>query len=282
MTGFYRYAVVFKTTILNNTNDTIIIDPVRIEFFEGERVYKIPYQQARILPVSENSKISKDVSIKLESGKYIEFIARTKENIPHLAQEICEHEIEKVISMISLVYTSDIFDTLIFKGWLLEEKGIMPAWIKFANKLSINGTEFDKQLTSITKIKLSNREINERFTLISKFYTRALLYEPGEEKFLFLWTILEIFPMKNTSNIKPISEYLSKITKISSSEVQTRLGIGRTFGTRSDLVHNGKFEIDIKDKGDFFAKIEDIVRVVLRELVGLPYNHELDKYLYEL
>jgi hypothetical protein len=279
MSGYYKYAAVFKSTILNNLREKIIMDPVRIEIFEGERTYKIPYQQSRILLQGEEGNISRDISITLTKDHYIEFIARTKEETPNIAQEFCEQQINKAVTILSCMYSPDIFDKVVYRGWLLEHTGIMSAWIKSVNKLSLDSDEINKQLEIINNLHTNNNEIAERFLLMSKFYAKSLLYDPGEEKFLFLWTILEIFPMKNTSEIKPISTYLSKITGQKEEVIKEKLHIGRMYGIRCGLVHDGQFKVDLKNEGEFFSKIETIVESILRNMIKLPYNKRLDKYL---
>ena len=78
---------------------------------------------------------------------------------------------------------------------------------------------------------------------MSRFFAKSLAYAPSEEKLLFLWTVLEIYPMTNTTDIRPISELLGKILGRTSEIVKEKLGIGRLFGVRSDLVHNGRLAI---------------------------------------
>lgn len=117
----------------------------------------------------------------------------------------------------------------------------------------------------------------------------------SEERFLLLWTILEVFPMKNTSNIRPISEYLSKILNIDANTLKEKLEIGKLYGLRSSLVHDGIFRIDLEViegfyddasnlghyhyKSEVLGKLECIVHEILRHMCGLPYSGLLDKYI---
>ncbi len=253
--------------------------PVRVKIFKGEKTYKIPFQESRILPASEESNISRDVSITLKNDHYIEFIARTKERIPPIAEQFCKDEINKAITILSLMYTVDIFDKIVFSNWLLEERAIISLWIKPAERQLIDKRSVVNQLTTISEIQQDDEETKERFLLMSNFYAKSLLYEPSEEKFLLLWTILEIFPMKDTTNIKPISVYLSNITGESKEKVKEKLGIGKMYDIRSNLVHNGQFKVSFEEKGEFLSKVEEVVQSVLREMIGLPYEGKLDKYL---
>ena len=93
-----------------------------------------------------------------------------------------------------------------------------------------------------------------------------------------LWTVLEVFPMRNTTNIRPISEYLSPIVGCSAEEAKAKLGIGQLFGARSSLVHHGKLPYGRNELGSVLEKIETIDVTILRSLGGLPYAGELKKY----
>ena len=57
----------------------------------------------------------------------------------------------------------------------------------------------------------SDPDLQRRLGLMARFFSKAVALDPSEEKFLFLWTTLEVFPMKDTTNIGPISDYLGQI-----------------------------------------------------------------------
>lgn len=84
--------------------------------------------------------------------------------------------------------------------------------------------------------------------------------------------------MRDTSNIKPISEYFARILGKPVEEIKEKLGIGRLFGLRSDLVHNGKLSIAPKDFDQVFGKLTWMCLEVLRTMSGRSYGKTLDKY----
>jgi hypothetical protein len=122
-------------------------------------------------------------------------------------------------------------------------------------------------------------EIDGRFTLMSKLFARALGMEPGEERFLWLWTVLEVFPMKNTSNIQPIGDYLSRVTGRPTAEIKEKLKIGQLFGARSSLVHDGKLPYEPRELGPVLRRLEGIDSAIIRSLGGLPYSGELEEFM---
>ena len=110
------------------------------------------------------------------------------------------------------------------------------------------------------------------------FFSKALTLEPSEEKLVLLWTVLEIFPMKDTTDIRPISEYLSPIVGQPPDVVKETLSIGRLCGIRSELVHHGILPIAKDDMGELFGQLENICVEVMRALSNLPYRGTLTSY----
>ena len=281
MSGFFKFLIIFKTNLIKEAPQKIISDPVKIEFFKEARRYKVPFQLSSVFPKGENGLISKDATLVLnKESHHIALTVRTKETNPYRASKMCEDEIDRIITILSIIYKPEIFSDLIYRGWLLEErKAIMEAWIKVVEKISVHGKPLSDKLMAIKKKQSLDLDLLDRFKLMSRFYSKSLALKPNEEKFILLWTILEIFPMKNTTNIKPTSEHLATITGRQPEKVKEKLGIGRLYGLRCDLVHNGRLNIDIKEIGEVFSRLENIVLEILRNMSGLPYSRSLDKYL---
>lgn len=266
----------------------IISDPVSIEFFTGPRSYHIPVRLSRILPSDKNTIFAAEGLLELEKDNhYIEFKARTKQKEPFYARKECEDEIDKIITMLSMIYKSDIFDKVIYDGWLSEKnKFMVETCFKVTDPVSINEDNLLNILREIKRKHNKDIDINNRFKLMSRFYSKALQTDPlTEEKLIWLWTILEIFPMKNTTNIKPISDYLAEIIGGEAAIIKEKLNIGRLYALRCDLVHDGKLindELNINDMfkncGPLFDKLENIVFEILRGMCGLEYSGSLEKY----
>lgn len=120
--------------------------------------------------------------------------------------------------------------------------------------------------------------VDSRFTLMSKLFARAQILPPGEERFLWLWIVLEVFPMKSTSDIRSICDHLEQVIGRSSSEIKSSLDVGRLFGARSQLVHDGKLPYPREKLGEVLKKLEYIDVAILRSVGGLPYNGILEAY----
>ncbi|MBU0630061.1 MAG: hypothetical protein KKC80_03980 [Candidatus Margulisbacteria bacterium] len=281
MTNYIKYAVIYKTSLVRNPPIKIISDQVVFEVFRGKRSFDTPRQVSSILPEKEDSLIAKNSPLTLEEGQtYIQITARTKEVDPFLAKSVCENEVDMVLAMVSIVINSDIFAELVYRGWILNEnRAILESWVRVSKAISIENSFLSEQLATARKKHRQNNDLFERFKLMSRFYAKACPLKPSEEKFLLLWTIVEIFPMKDTSNIEALIIFLAKLTGKSVMETKEKLAIGKLYGTRCDLVHNGKLNIELKTMWETFERLEQIIITVLREMNGINYNGSLDKYL---
>jgi hypothetical protein len=61
-------------------------------------------------------------------------------------------------------------------------------------------------------------------------------------------------------------------------EVRSKLDVGRLFGARSRLVHDGRLPYGRGELGAAMKKLEAIDVTVLRSLGGLPYEGQLEEY----
>lgn len=279
--GDFKFLTIFKTSLVEGTPLKVISDPVKIEIFKGPRTYRVPYQQSSILPQGHDSLISRDANLVLDPSSYhIVLTARTDEKNPIDSRKLCEDSIDRIITSLSIIYKPEIFGDLIYRGWLLEGKtGVMEAWLKVSEPVALNEYALSSELKDIIEKQSRDADILNRFTLMSRFYLKALIERPSEEKFILLWTILEIFPMKDTTNIWPITEHLARITGLEANDIKVKLDIGRLYGSRCNLVHYGQFDISIKDMGIVFTKLENIVYEILRTMIGLTYSGSLNRFL---
>ncbi len=85
--------------------------------------------------------------------------------------------------------------------------------------------------------------------------------------------------MKDTTNIKPISAFLSSRVGLPASVVKERLGIGRLYGKRCDLVHNGVLPETQRELLNINRKLECMCEEILRAVMGFSYDGRLDRYV---
>jgi hypothetical protein len=208
---------------------------------------------------------------------YIEIIARTEQQAGR--RQYCEDQVNRVVTQLSAILTPALFNFELWSGWLSDsEQAVGDGWVGTAPAVQFVPPDLEKQIESYHLAVAGNADIDQRFTLMSKLFSRAIATEPGEERFLWLWTVLEVFPMRNTSDIRPISDYIGMVIGRPPADVKVALGLGNLFGSRSDLVHDGRLPYGRENLGGVLDKLEAIVTTVLRALGGLPYAGQIDKY----
>jgi hypothetical protein len=258
----------------------LIADPVRVEFFTGPREYQVFVRVApRIVRAGVDRDLFTQQRMTIPGGEftYIELVARTEYHAGR--RQYCEDQINRVVAQLSAALSPNLFQFEMWSGWLSDsEQALGDGWIMVAPVISVESAVVEKELDSYRLSIAADPDIEQRFTLMSKLFARALATEPGEERFLWLWTVLEVFPMRDTSNIQPISEYLTKVTGRAPAEIKAALDLGRLFGARSDLVHDGHLPYGRPELGEVLGKLEAIDTVVLRALGGLIYAGQLDRY----
>lgn len=278
MSSHFKFSAIFQTGLAKAPPAKVVSDPVKIEFFNGPRVLDVPIQMSRVMVQGQQAPIAQSAKLSLTNGPFISITVRTDESDPYKAKQFCEDHLDATITNLSIVCDPGLFSHQVYRGWLLEEKkAIMEAWIQVKPALPMPN-DLAETLSGMSEALINNPELGERFTLMSRFLAKELLVPPSEEKFLYLWTILEIFPMKDTTDIKPISSYLSQLMSKDPGLIKERLGIGKLFGARSNLVHNGRLDIPIQEFGATLGRLETICLEVLRSMCGLPYSGALDKY----
>lgn len=282
MTSYYRFIAIFHTALIKRAPDKIVLDPVKIEFFRGPRKLIVPAQIDHIVPLeqfaTQTIPFVPNVQLSLSIGPFISITVRTKEDVPYKAKKFCEEHLNTTIAYMASVYDYALFAQQIYRGQLLEEnEQIMEGMLLVKNPVSIPA-DLSVSLTDMRSVLIKDQNIHDRYSLMARFFAKSLLVQPSEEKFLYLWTILEIFPMTNTSNIKPISAYLGQFMHKDPELVKERLGIGKLFDIRSRLVHDGLLAIPGKDEGETFNRLQTICIEVFRSMSGLTYSGSLDQY----
>ncbi len=279
MPNFCRFMRLYWTELVQGDYGKIIVDPVRLEVFRGPREYDV------LVPVSPRAVSAQGSSELLRVGQmqvpegrtYIEVIARTEQVVG--TQQYCEDQIDRVVAQLSAILSPYLFTTEVWRGWLSDKRQVLgEAWFALAEQVNFSPHVVQGAVHDFGRALRVDPDIDARFTLMSKLFARAVATEPGEERFLWLWTVLEVFPMRGTSDIQPIGRYLSQVLGRPAAQVKEKLGIGRLFGARSRLVHDGKLPYDKPSLAIALNKLEAIDRVVIRALGGLAYSGELDTF----
>ena len=293
----YWYIHIYETLLIKEKLTPIQFDNVQIEIFNGTRNYPLtivsnvyPTMPQILKNIGENNYL---VSGNMQIGSIVKcieapnkshimlsarFLVSDLNNFPPLLQ--FEDEILKAMTFITIHTAScSLFTKLVGSGFYIDKGEFVFPPIKIKSALEVNiNTKAQEVFKNYSSNILKDNNIKNRFKLMSRFFSKALTEFNDEEKFLWLWTVLEIFPMENTSNIVPISKYLSAVLEKDEQLVKSKLEIGKIYKIRCDFVHEGKFDVADDVLAQYIEKLQLICITVLRKICGDSYNGELDKY----
>jgi len=283
--SYNKFVSIFKTVRVESTPIKVISDPVTVEIVkEARQIMLSPIRRSVWSTDSGGQAPLGFTPLDLDPETYhIILTVRTTEENHDIARKLGEEEIDRVIASISVIYDRWVFGIPVYRGWIFEPQGktFLEGTAVIAPPIQVD----DKFLTrELARAKVNqtgdvDNDTAQRFKLISRFFRKFLTAETPEDKLFYLWTILEVFPMKDATNIKPIGELLASITAKPEGLVKEKLAIGRIFGARGDLVHHGRLVGSEQEINDLMTKLERIVKETIRKLSGLPYSGSLDQYL---
>ena len=140
-----------------------------------------------------------------------------------------------------------------------------------------------KDATSTSQV---TDEQHQRFQLASRWYRRGCESLNLVDKFLFLWTVVEMYPGRGKSNVvKNLAAFLqdSVYPGHTVEYVKDALEIGPIYGERKRIVHEGQALVPSSDSRlqNLLDKLQGIATVSLRLLGGLPPGDALDEYFQD-
>jgi hypothetical protein len=282
MPSFSYFSAIYDTTLIREEYKKVIVDPVKVEFFKGVGKSFVAHATPnRILPTGIDSQVAFFPTLQLHPERfYISLTARSDAAQVRDAFAECETAIDCCICDLAIVYSPYIFNFPVYRGFVVcEGEARGAAYVRLENPVAVASSALEsKTLPQLKAARKRDANIEARYSLMSRFFAKALIYEPSEEKLLFLWTVLEIYPMTDTTDIRPISQLLAQVVGRAPELVKDRLAIGRLCGLRSDLVHNGKLNLSREQLGEVVEKLENICVEVLRHISGEAYRGTLEKY----
>ncbi|WP_131655507.1 HEPN domain-containing protein [Methylocucumis oryzae] len=127
-------------------------------------------------------------------------------------------------------------------------------------------------------------EKRSRFRLAARWFRRGCEAVNPVDKLLFWWTVLEVFPAQETTDVpRSVVNFLhaNVYPDVVPTQLKSAIGIGRIFGTRSRIVHDGLAfvsDLDFEFKAQL-RQLRAIAATCLRLLCGLPAGDDLDLYV---
>ena len=282
MTNYDHYFAVFRTEVLRSGVHTLVLDSVKVEVFREERTYRVSEYMPSVIPAITDLEAcipARDPLTLPSNFQHIVLTTRTKAGRTG-GQKDCEAALDEAISVLSAISSPDLFRIQVFRGWL--QNSTMPGFgchLRFVDPVSWAEKKIASDYRGAKAAISRNSALSDRFSLMARFIAKGLAETPGEEAFVWLWTALEVFPMVGTTDIRPISEFISGYVGLPAESVKNKLKIGWLFGMRSQLIHYGKLPLTEADAFSALGTLELVVRAVMRHSAGMPYDGELDQLL---
>lgn len=224
--------------------------------------------------------------VTLPRGSYIVI-----ETIANLAEE-SERErlalrVAEVSSLVALRH-SHVLDERLFEGVVnTTDRALMwregPMTFTAAPAVSPKKVA-DGFASDFASVQHLDAERRQRLQLASRWFRRGHEAINQVDKYLFWWTVLEIYPGKGESNI------VQNVTQVLRNRVcphlepqilKEELRIGRIYGERKRIVHDGRAFVAFDDAyfQDCLERLHAIATVSLRLLGGLPPGDDLKQYV---
>lgn len=258
------------------------LDDVKVETFNDGRAFSVAANLQRVAVLGRETMLSQSAILQTDdSHTSLLLTARTKEPNIFDARKTCVESLDGVVTLLGNIYHPTIFDKKIYTGWDYTNPSLLFA--ESSVFLSEKVHQIDPAL--VTRIYNGLIGLEVQYDKMAKLYAQAASMPMSEEKFVKLWTILEIFPLE-TSPGKPLElaklyELLTAVVGLSKSQIERKLKIHSKIYARyrSEIVHTGSTgfsEIELKDTT---ARLDAIVRVVMRKMLGLEYEDELTEFM---
>jgi len=271
----FNHVAIFRARMLIGDKIKISIGSLKIESLTGPITFDIATNIARVHVIGVGEEFIRPAKLELPDNETFLLFQINSEESDTETLGYFNSEIDKAITRIAISYIPHLFFEEVYRGPLLGKKWLLNAGMRPSDRIKIKGKELRKNLNEMSIYTAKNNDLKDRFALMSRFYSKSLKYDPSEEKFMLMWTILEIYPMMNESDIRPLKEMLVDITGRKKEEIEEKIGIGRLYGRRCRLVHDGF--LDLMEDEELFTKLEFIVHEIMRRMNGLKSSGLLEE-----
>lgn len=283
MPSIYKYyCAIYRSSIFKDTfkfipdgSDTVI------QFIAEPTAYAVAEKIRTVAVEGHGARIANSINMLIDEPHVI-ITVRSK--IRDIEEAITYFEDQHAVAILafSAQYTPDLFERPLYVGPLYKSDVIwINTWIK---RIEHKIFSIEDQTRIFSNISSLDSDIQDRLKLISPIYALSAALEPSFQKFLYLWIILEIYPMMGDSEKKQnhaihVSKYIAGITNLKTDDVHELLCIQDLYNKRNHAVHAGVFDFTNSQRAEAVNLLETIVDTIIRDIVGLAYNNSLDEYL---
>lgn len=141
----------------------------------------------------------------------------------------------------------------------------------------------DSDLATIAQAETRIAELDEatqnRTRLSLRWFLAAIDEQSGVDAFLRYWIALETLSMPDTTNIRPLEEAVCRSYGVPYEEGRRRFAIGKVFGLRAAIVHDGRM---VGLHASFLDYVQALYVDVFTETLGLSSRSRAARVLDEV
>ena len=225
--------------------------------------------------------------INLPSGSYVK-IETLIQSFTDSERERAALVVAEAASLVTLRYPH-LLDNKLFEG-VVNARNTAVMWSEGPMTLTASPSISPETMAGALQNDFSNiQKLDEsdrtRLQLAARWFRRGYEAVNQVDKFLFFWTVLEIYPAKGTThvaretaNLLQRSIYVNK----NSSEVKKNLELGHMHSMRGKVVHTGQAFVEDSEQSIFEQRLEKLratATVCLRLLGGISPGDELERFI---
>lgn len=277
-----KFIYLYETDILE-PGLNFSLDDVKIESFSDERVLNIAAQLQSVALLGKETMLMQSAELHTDTNHTsLLLTSRTKEANIFDARKSCIEALDNVVALLGNIYHPAIFDKRLYTGWDYTDPSLLVAESTVFLTETIHRIDSNEVSSVYDSLDATTKQ---KYSKMAKLYAQAASMPTGEEKFVKLWTILEIFPLETTPGqpleLARLYGLLKTVARISQNQINRKLKIYSEIYARyrSEIVHTGSTgfnEIELKDTT---MKLEAIIRLVMRHMLGIEYADDLAEFL---
>ena len=206
---------------------------------------------------------------------------------PGMEREQIALRVAEIASLVTLQFPR-VLDEKIYEGPVSTEQELL-LWGEGPMTLKVGPAVTASQLLEVLagdfcSMQRLNANERYRYQLASRWYRRGLEAVNLVDRFLYLWTVLEIYPgSKNTGIVNNLSRVLREkvYPQLSPQDIKDMLLIGHMYGERKRIVHEGRAFVAFDDQQfqGLLSRLQAITTTCVRLLCGLQPGDNLQEFV---
>lgn len=277
---YFEFIAIYEVPLVETVPAKVIVENLKLEFKSTSEEIEVAAHFAPVVPAGIDFPVAVGGWLRLPSGRsHLMCTVRCERGIKlREARLSAERRIDRALTVAAVLLNPLLLGPCLYRGWRWREgQEMAEGVVRLEHPVRFDRGVFRANFEQAYLGKSTNRPEVE---LMSRFFVKGAMQEPrSEERFLFMWTILEVFPMCNTSDIKAISTVLSPRVGLTAQDFKSKMDVGLIFGMRSDLVHRGRYDRFSSRLGDLPEKLEALAVEAIRVAMDLPYGGSFDRFV---